>query len=136
MQNNSGGFYGDVILSGGSLEPGSTLFENSFVTLSADDALKLSASLTTLGSFGGTGDLQLNGNLSLGNDNSNSAYSGSLSGTGTLTKVGVGTWTFTGNHTGTGAVTVSAGTPPHTAHEHFFSRKPNGSSFVLRVGLL
>lgn len=108
VTGTSGNYSGNLILTGGTLYTSATRFEDSLVTISSDDALDLTTN-TTFGNLSGTGDLNLDYDLTFGGDDNDATYSGDLSGTSSLTKQGTGTWSYNGSHSGNGSTDINGG---------------------------
>ncbi|KPF81967.1 hypothetical protein IP70_22515, partial [alpha proteobacterium AAP38] len=103
---------GAVTVSAGTLalSGGSSIGDNSAVTVDSGATLSLTGGGESIGSLAGAGAVSLSYNLTVGNA-SNTTFSGIISSTNTsgITKVGTGTLTLTGANTYTGATNVSAG---------------------------
>uniref|UniRef100_UPI003A8D4786 DUF4347 domain-containing protein n=1 Tax=Marinomonas shanghaiensis TaxID=2202418 RepID=UPI003A8D4786 len=89
---------------------GSSIGDDSAVTVSSGATLSLIGGNETIGSLSGSGAVALTYGLTVGNA-SNTVFSGVISSTNTsgITKVGSGTLALSGANTYTGATTVSAG---------------------------
>jgi fibronectin-binding autotransporter adhesin len=103
---------GNVTVSAGTMEVsgGSSIGDDSAVTVSSGATLSLIGGNETIGSLSGSGAVALTYGLTVGNA-SNTVFSGVISSTNTsgITKVGSGTLALSGANTYTGATTVSAG---------------------------
>ncbi|PJE53347.1 DUF4347 domain-containing protein, partial [Marinomonas sp. BSi20584] len=103
---------GAVTVSAGTLavSGGSSIGDDSAVTVSSGATLSLAGGNETIGSLSGSGAVALTYGLTVGNA-SNTVFSGVISSTNTsgITKVGSGTLALSGANTYTGATTVSAG---------------------------
>jgi autotransporter-associated beta strand protein len=96
-------YSGQTEISAGTLRLGSPSAgsPNSTVLVDAGAALDV-ASLATIGSLSGAGNVLLNSFLITGANNSNSVFSGRISGTSALEKAGTGTLTLSGTNTYSG----------------------------------
>ncbi len=94
------------------LSGGSSLGNNSAVTVGTGATLALEGGGETIGSLAGTGNVSLGYKLTLGGDNTSTAFSGNISSTNTsgIQKDGSGTFTLSGTNTYTGSTTVNGGT--------------------------
>ncbi|WP_157959132.1 cadherin domain-containing protein, partial [Marinomonas shanghaiensis] len=104
---------GSVTVSAGTMavSGGSSIGDDSAVTVNSGATLSLTGGNETIGSLAGSGAVSLGYGLTVGNA-SNTTFSGVISSTNTsgITKVGTGTLTLSGVNTYTGSTTVSAGT--------------------------
>jgi|GEM_PF-2299728 autotransporter-associated beta strand protein/VCBS repeat-containing protein len=104
---------GAVTVSAGTLalSGGSSIGDDSAVTVNSGATLSLTEGNETIGSLSGSGAIALTYGLTVGNA-SNTTFSGAISSTNTsgITKVGTGTLTLSGVNTYTGSTMVSAGT--------------------------
>lgn len=105
-------YTGSTVVSAGwlSLNGGSTLSDNSAVTVNIGATLRLYAN-ETIGSLAGGGNvrLSLSSILNTGTDKTNTVYSGVIGGDGGVVKSGTGTWVLSGANSYTGSTEVSAG---------------------------
>jgi autotransporter-associated beta strand protein len=127
LQNSNSAIQGDVIVGDGSGASNSAILQNgpntspaanemilntANITINSDGVWNLNTETETVGSVGGSGNVQLGtgGALTTGGNNSSTTLSGTISGAGTVTKAGTGTMTLSGANTFTGATTINGGT--------------------------
>ncbi|NLQ17935.1 DUF4347 domain-containing protein [Marinomonas sp. M1K-6] len=104
---------GNVTVTAGTLavSGGSSIGDDSAVTVNSGASLSLLLGNETIGSLAGVGSVSLGYSLTVGNASS-TTFSGVISSIGTygINKVGAGTLTLSGANTYTGSTNVSAGT--------------------------
>lgn len=114
--NNSNS--GLIIISNGTLKPGSSSAFAGLATIVFDNiagaTLDITGLNTTVGGISGGGSTGGNivlgaATLTTGDNNTSTTYEGAISGTGSLVKVGTGSLTLTGTNSYTGTTTVSRG---------------------------
>src|SRR5690606_21324085 len=91
---------------------GTSIPDNSAVTVASGATLTLAGGGEMIGSLAGEGQVVLSYNLTAGNDNSNTEFSGVISSTNNsgIAKMGSGTLTLSGVNTYTGSTIANGGT--------------------------
>ncbi|MGJ8639704.1 MAG: beta strand repeat-containing protein [Opitutaceae bacterium] len=114
LANNSNAYDGTLDIDAGVVTLSATAMQHAIVDLGIDDGLSFATAATTVGSLGGTGDLNLGAAqvLTFGGNDDSETYSGDLSGTGSsrFIKTGSGTFVYSGIATLGGTSQLTGGT--------------------------
>ena len=105
-------YTGPTMITGGLLISGDNevIPNQSVLYIGSGTTWNLSYYTETVGSIYGSGDITLDGNLTIGVDATSTTYGGIISGSGSLTKVGAGRLTLTGANTYNGPTSINGGT--------------------------
>ncbi|MCS6850436.1 MAG: autotransporter-associated beta strand repeat-containing protein, partial [Gemmataceae bacterium] len=105
-------YTGATTINQGVLQNGASgvIADTSAVTIALGATYDLNNFSETIGSLAGSGNVVLQGNLTVGGNNLSTTYNGVVSGNGSFTKIGSGTLTLTNTHFYTGSTTINGGT--------------------------